>query len=273
MEDFISRFEYDFEFLPEPRVVVEREEEDIITRLMVVSMPDGSLRMAEVIRPNRKGFFAAALFVHWYEPKAADSNRTQFREEARTLARQGTVCLLVETLWSDSDWFLKRTQDDDEHNSIDQVIMLSVFADLLLLEPGVDPSRFVYIGHDFGAMYGVLWGAVDGRAHAYALMAGTPRFGDWYLYYPRLEGQDREDYLEQMREYDPIEHVGILAPAPILMQFAETDEHVSKERAEAFFAAAGEPKKIGWYGGGHALDETARMERLAWLAEQLGLKS
>ena len=99
--------------------------------------------------------------MHWYEPEACDSNRKQFREEAMQLSQQGVVCMLVETMWSDPDWFLKRTQNDDEENMINQVIELSVFSDLLLQEEGVDPERFVYVGHDFGAMFGILLGSYN----------------------------------------------------------------------------------------------------------------
>ena len=267
--NFLSRFEYDFEILAEPRTVSARIEDGIRTRLIVVHMPHDVLRTAEIIRPVEKGNYPAALFVHWYEPKAENSNRSQFREEARQLAKQGVVCMLVETMWSDPDWFIKRTQIDDEENSIRQVIELSIFSDILLLEPGVDAHRFAYVGHDFGAMYGVLFGAVDSRPKIYALMAGTPRFGDWYLYYPKLEGLPRETYLDQMKEYDPIEHIRDLTDVSILMQFASQDEHVPKEKAEAFFAAAPEAKTLAWYDCGHELNEAAQEKRLSWLRTQL----
>lgn len=269
--EFITRFEYDSEYLPPPRVVSEKKENGVLSRLLVVTMPDGFLRTAELIRPVDKGNYAAALFVHWYEPKACDSNRSQFRDEARLLAQQGVVCLLVETMWSDPDWFFKRTQADDEENTLNQVIELSVFTDLLLSQPGVDPNRFAYIGHDFGAMYGVLFGAVDTRPHVYVLMAGTSRFADWYLYYPKLNDQERETYTARMKDYDPIEHAAELTPAKLLMQFANHDEHVPEERAKAFFDAAQEPKQIAWYECGHGLNEQARIERLSWLSVQLGL--
>ena len=38
------------------------------------------------------------------------------------MARGGAVCLLVETLWSDPDFFIKRTQEDDVQNSIEEVV-------------------------------------------------------------------------------------------------------------------------------------------------------
>ena len=46
---------------------------------------------------------AAVLFVHWYEPGSADSNRTQFLSQALELAREGVVSLLPETMWSEPE--------------------------------------------------------------------------------------------------------------------------------------------------------------------------
>ena len=91
------------------------------------------------------------------------------------LAQRGVLALLVETMWSDRDWFLKRIQADDYANSVRQVVELRQAMDLLLAEPGVDFARFAYVGHDFGAMYGVLMGQIDPRPTCYALMAGTLR--------------------------------------------------------------------------------------------------
>jgi dienelactone hydrolase len=244
----------------------------IVELLFSYTSPYGQRRVAELIGPVGAGPHAAILYVHWYEPESHDSNRTQFHEEAADLAQRGAVSLLVETMWSDRDWFLKRTQTDDYVNSVRQVVELRQAIDLLLAQPEVDSARFAYVGHDFGAMYGVLTGQIDPRPTCYALMAGTPRFSDWYLYYPRLEGAARAAFVEAMGAIDPIAHVAALAPAPLLFQFGRADPHVPIERAQAFFDAAAEPKQIRWYDAGHALCAQATNERIGWLAAQLGLK-
>ncbi|HSL30852.1 MAG TPA: prolyl oligopeptidase family serine peptidase, partial [Anaerolineales bacterium] len=171
----------------------------------------------------------------------------------------------------DRDFFLKRTQEDDARNSIEEVINLRQAMDLLLSQPNVDPSRFAYVGHDFGGMYGILAGSLDRRAAHYVVMAATPRFPDWYLYMPRLEGEMREAFIRQMSEIDPITHVPNLSPATVFFQFATDDFHVPRERAEEFFAAAREPKRMQWYDSGHGLNEHATQERKNWLRERLGL--
>jgi dienelactone hydrolase len=229
----------------------------------------GRRRAAALVRPAGDGPFPCILYVHWYEPQACDSNRTQFLEEAQTMAQQGCMSLLIETMWSDRDWFLKRTQAEDYDASIQQVIELRRAMDLLLSQPGADRKRCAYVGHDFGAMVGVLAGSVDSRPTCYVLMAGTPRFADWYLYYPQLDGAERDAFLRHMAPLDPIERVSLLSPAPILFQFGKDDPHVPSNRAKDFVAAAREPVEASWYDAEHGLNDEAQADRMAWLRARL----
>ena len=253
------------------RIAGKRVEDDIESQLLVIQTPFGYRRVAELFRPTREGLFAPILYSHWYEPESGNSNRSQFVEEARELASAGAVCLLIETLWSDPDFFMKRTQSDDAQNSMEEVVNTRRAIDVLLSQPNVDSSRFAHVGHDFGGMYATLTGSIDQRPTHYVLMAATPRFSDWYLYAPRLEGDARETFIRQMSEIDPITHIQSLAPAPVFFQFGTNDSHVPRERAEEFFAAATEPKEMKWYDAGHALNPDATHDRKAWLKEKLGL--
>ena len=228
-------------------------------------------RAAYLVRPNGNGPFPVILYVHWYEPHACDSNRTQFVDEAKQMASKGVMSLLIETMWSDREWFLKRTQADDYEASIQQAIELRRSMDLLLAQPGADPERFAYVGHDFGAMYGVLAGSVDKRPTCYVLMAGTRRFADWFLYYPTLEGDERAAFIQQMKPLDPVERIGKLAPAPVLFQFGRDDPHVPVERAQAFAEAAQESVEVMWYEAGHGLNAKAADHRMGWIAARLQL--
>jgi dienelactone hydrolase len=253
------------------RLVGKRSEDGVESQLVVTSSPFGYRRMAELIRPEGQTPCGAILYVHWYEPESPDSNRSQFALEAKEMAKRGAACLLVETMWSDPDFFLKRAQEDDPQNSVRQVVDIRRAMDFLLAQPDVDSERFAYVGHDFGGMYGVLAGSLDKRPSHYVIMAATPRFPDWYLYAPKLEGEAREAFIRQMADIDPIAHVGNLSPAPILFQFATDDFHVPRERAEEFFAAAGKPKELRWYQAGHGLNDEATKERMEWLINSLSL--
>jgi len=242
-----------------------------IAELTYLAVPS-QRRAAYLVRPDGDGPFPAILYVHWYEPQACDSHRSQFLGEAESMMRRGVISLLIETMWSDRDWFLKRTQADDFAASAQQTIELRRAADLLLSQPGADGARFAYVGHDFGAMYGVVMGSVDARPCCYVLMAGTPRFSDWYLYYPRVSDEDRQAFIRDMAPLDPHGRVEALAPAPLLFQFGRSDPHVPPRRAEDFFDAAGEPKTVQWYDAGHALNEDAARDRERWLQAQLGIE-
>ena len=253
------------------RVLVSRTQDELVSQLLVIQTPFGYRRVAEMYQPEGDGSYPAILYVHWYEPESLSSHRSQFEEEAKELAKSGAVCMSIETLWSDRDFFLKRTQAEDIQNSVEEIVNIRRAMDLLLSQPNVDAKRFAYVGHDFGGMYGVLAGSLDGRPTHYVVMAATPRFPDWYLYLPKLEGDAREAFIRQMAEIDPIVHVPNLSPAHVFFQFAMDDFHAPKERAEEFFAAANDPKEMKWYESGHGLNEDATRDRKAWLREKLDL--
>lgn len=254
------------------RVIGKRVQDEIESQLLVIQTPFGYRRTAEIYTPHDDELHAGILYIHWYEPESRDSNRSQFVEEAKEMARSGATCLLVETMWSDPDFFLKRTQADDLQNSIEEVVNTRRAVDLLLSQPSIDPSRFALVGHDFGGMYGVLAGGVDPRPTHYVVMAATPRFPDWYLYGPKMEGEPRDAFIRQFSALDPITHIPNLAPAPVFFQFGTDDPHVPRERAEQFFSAARQPKEMKWYESGHGLNADATSDRIRWLKEKLNLR-
>ena len=48
---------------------------------------------------------------------------------------------------------------------------------------------------------------------------------------------------------------------PILLQFANADEHVARPRADLVIAAARDPKTVRFYDAGHELSEAATRDR------------
>src|SRR5262249_7428311 len=136
---------------------------------------DGDEISAYLVVPPGAPPFAGIVYVHWYERSSPDSNRTQFLDEAVTLAQEnGVISILPETMWSDPDWYTDgRTLDSDFGDSIKQVIDLRRALDVLMAQPGIDPDRVAFVGHDFGAMYGSILAGVDHRPSAYVLIAGA----------------------------------------------------------------------------------------------------
>lgn len=209
----------------------------------------------------------AVLFVHWLETDAPDSNRTQFLREAIPLADDGVTSLLIETMWSNPKWFFTRDSGRDFEESERQVKDLGKALDFLLKQPKVDPARVAYVGHDFGAMYGMVLASRDKRVKWWAFQAATASFTDWFLLLPKRDGADREAFIEKMAPLDPMKHIP--SASPVLLQFATKDRFVPEARAKALIEAAREPKTVLWYDAGHGLTDKAVEDRLAWLRRQM----
>lgn len=223
---------------------------------------------AYLVTPTTPGRHAAILYVHWFgDPET--TNRTQFLNEAVTLAGRGVVSLCIDTMWSQRGWWRGRTPETDFAGGANQVIELRRALDLLLAQPSVDPARVAMVAHDFGAMFGAVMGATDQRPTAYVFLAPTPRLSDWYLY--TAKPADLAAYKKQLEPLDPIRAVGQLAPAPVFYQFATKDEHVPAPRPQEFFDATKARKLMGVYEAGHDLvPAEVSADRVAWLAKELG---
>lgn len=145
--------------------------------------------------------------------------------------------------------------------------------DLVARRPGVDPERIGVVGHDFGAMHAIILGTVDRRPAAYVLMAAVPRWADWFLPFWDIP-EDRIDYLRAMRALDPIEHIGGVAPARLLLQFGRRDFFIAPMTGLELKAAAPEGTELKAYDAEHdmALDEI-RADRRAFLEDTLGVQS
>lgn len=224
---------------------------------------------AFLIQPSGKGPFAGILFFHWLGDVKSD--RTEFLDEAVSLAKQGTVSLLIQGYFP---WLEKPTDGETDHQQvIDQTIEVRRGLDLLLSQPKVDKRRIGFVGHDYGAMFGTIASGVDKRVKTYVLIAGMGNFSDWSLKYwagPSKKGADV--YKQALKDVDPIGYVSHAAPASLLFQFANNDKYISKEVADEFYAAASKPKEVKWYDATHDLNiEAARNDRREWLTRHLRL--
>lgn len=252
------------------KVVGTEKRGDVEVRDITFANLAGGRTEAYLIVPPKPR--AGILFVHWYEPPEPTSNRTEYVDEAVELAHRGVVSLLPATMWSDFDWFRNRKREEDVRNSVAQLKELRRAMDLLLAQPGVDPKRVAYVGHDFGAMFGAVMAGVDRRAAAYALQAGTPEFANWYLFGPPMREPARSQFRRELQVVDPVRYIGKAAPAPVFLQFAARDFFVPHDKAEEFWQAASAPKQIVFYDAEHKMNETARRDRVAWLTEVLRLR-
>ena len=235
----------------------------------------GARRAAYLVTPSSpsSGSHPAILFVHWYEPPNPTSSRKEFLPDAIELAGDGVISLLVDTMWSDPDWFRNRDPENDLGHSIEQVKELRRALDILASRPGVDPSRAFYVGHDFGAMYGALVAGVDAsRLKGFVFMAGTRSFSDWFLLWPKRDDAVKAETIRRLAPLDPVRHLPKAGALPILFQFATRDRFVTKGAADTLVASAAGSKEARWYDAEHALNADATRDRLAWLRARLSAK-
>jgi dienelactone hydrolase len=212
--------------------------------------------------PDRPG--PGLLFAHWYEPNADNGNRTQYIGEAAMWAREhGATSILPQLTFP---WHHEPDGSAADGARIDaEVARLRRCLDLLLARPAVDGSRVAVVGHDFGAMHGLLLAPLDGRPAAYVFIAGVPRWGEWFLPFWKI-AEDRIDYLRALRPLDPIEHVREVAPGRLLFQFGSRDWFIAGATGFEFRGAAHEGTEIKTYDADHAMKSAeAETDRAAFL--------
>jgi len=267
-------FEYDQSAPLDIKEVGAEQRGNVTVRDITFAVPGSQRRVAAyLVTPPGEGPFGGILYVHWYEPPKPTSDRIQFVDEAVRMAEQGVVSLLVDTMWTPHDWYVTRDLADDYDASTRQVIELRRALDVLLSQPGVDPERIAYVGHDFGGMFGSIVAGADRRVRSYNIIAATPRFKDWYLFGAKLEGEELDSYVRRISELDPITHIQGAEDTAFFFQFGRTDRFVPVERAIEYYDVVPGDKQIAWYDTDHEIeDPQAQEDRVAWLSERLGLK-
>jgi pimeloyl-ACP methyl ester carboxylesterase len=222
---------------------------------------------AYVVEPAAGPPRAGILFLHWLGEHRSD--RTQFLSEAGNLAGLGVRSVLPagRLPWEPDP---VDAETDIANIEVEQRRLGGALDALISGLPEGAPVALV--GHDFGAMHGLL---LAGRRQVFAavvVIAATPRWGDWFLRFWRVDG-DRFDYLRGLAPLDPIEAARNLR-APTLWQFSSRDFFVAPMSAVELARAApadGEPN-IEWYTADHAMRSAkARGARKRFLGTTLGL--
>jgi pimeloyl-ACP methyl ester carboxylesterase len=225
---------------------------------------------AWLVEPAEGGRGAAVLFLHWFDTRAPDGNRDQFRDEAEQLARDhGVVSVLPQGRFP---WAGAPTDAEADLARIrSEVTGHRQAVDLLVSRADVEAGRIGLVGHDFGAMQGVNLAADDERIAAAVLIAATPRWGDWFLPFWPIAG-DRWDYLRALAPVDPISRIGELAPRPVCLQFAKGDFFIADMTGLELHHTAGEPKELHTYEADHGVRvPEARADRVDFLRRTLHL--
>jgi len=277
-------FDYDHAAPLDVQIHATETRDGVTIHDLTFASPKGDRVAAYLVLPpeGTPGPHPGILWMHWLEPHDVDSNRTEFLDEAVTLAQQGVISVLPDAFWTTTPAKAVGVKQfgwttDYEHDlaiSIKQVIEMRRALDMLLSQPGIDAERIGFVGHDFGGMYGALVAASDRRPKWYVIMAATYSFGEWFVFGSGFDEGQRDAYRAQIDVLDPARYIAQAAPAWLYFQFANDDFFVPKEAARRFFDAASEPKEIHWYDASHDLKDanhTSHTDRLAWIRRQLGL--
>ena len=195
----------------------------------------------------------------------------EYVDEALAMADHGVASILVAGYFP---WYVTPSdKGSDRAGMIGQVRELRRAIDLLQSQADFDPERIAFVGHSMGAMHGANLVAVDRRVKAAVLMVPHSTMADWIFAGYGLDPSTEKAYRAAMTPFDPIAFVPHAAPAALFFQFGADDVYLPRQVAESLYAAASEPKRVGFYDGGHDLDALAMAQRDAWLIEQLALNT
>lgn len=155
--------------------------------------------------------------------------------------------------------------------------------DVLHARDDIDHERIYLVGASYGAITGATATAKEPRIKAAVMVYGGGNIrslldsdainGSFAGFIGMLKGPLTAIAAWYLSPSDPVLYVGDVAPRPLLFQNGTADQLIPVASAEAFFAAAHQPKEQRWYEGDHiGLDEdTVRQvldEALIWIQEQ-----
>jgi pimeloyl-ACP methyl ester carboxylesterase len=220
---------------------------------------------ASIVEPADGRVRAGILFLHWLGDHRSD--RTQFLSEARSSAQAGVRCVLPSG---------RLPWEPDPVDAATDIANLEL--EQLRLGAAVDRltaglskgTPLALVGHDFGAMHGLVLAARRPVFKAAVLIGATPRWGDWFLRFWKVDG-DRFEYLRSLAPYDPVTVARELR-AKSLWQFSDRDFFIAPMSAIELAGASGPDPAIEWYQADHAMRSAkARARRTAFLRGALGL--
>lgn len=269
----VSLFAYKAEAPFEFTVVSEQMRDDVRIQDISFKSPLSGKVSAYLILPAESEALAGLIFGHWGE-----GDRGEFVDEAVVLAQLGFVSLCL-------DASFRRPAEYEPEEELPQadlqwIVDVRRAVDLLQDRFPRSSQHTGYIGHSFGASFGVLAG-IEHRISAYVLMAGAARATEVMRtsHHPlivqaraNMSPEAWESMLATEAPLDSCHYVGQAAPASLFFQFALHDDFVPVQEAEYYFDLASSPKRIAWYENcNHELSALARIDRAVFLCEQLGL--
>jgi len=117
--------------------------------------------------------------------------------------------------------------------------------DYLESRPDVNARDICFVGISWGAITGITYVAHDPRIRAMVSLVGG---GDVL---PHLPPKLPDKVKDAVRELDPVNHVGQIAPRPLLLINVKHDRLIPRSCAEALHRAAGKGSRVLWLDSDH----------------------
>lgn len=130
-----------------------------------IPVPGQAPLNAYLVRPDRDGKrnqHAGVLYLHWFEPGHTSADRDEFLPEAIALAQRGVVSVLPQQRFP---WTGDPVGDERDVAAVTGAVDATrASLDFLARQGGVD--RLAIVGHDYGAMYGMVVADTNERVAA-----------------------------------------------------------------------------------------------------------
>lgn len=247
--DDFAHFAYDRNAPLNMKKISAKVRDGVTVQDVTYTGSNGDTVPAYLVTPKGAGKFAGIIWGHWMMQGAANSNRSEFLDEAVAIAPAGVVSLLIDAPPNRPDF----KPPAGPEIPAQQIVDIRRGVDLLLSRPDIDASRIAYVGHSFDAAIGAALDAADKRFAAFVFMGGPQNLD------------------KQVRWTNPATYANSFGPAPALFQYGLHDELIPVAHAKDYVAMVSGPKTVEFYDAGHALNDKAQADRDGFLKKALKL--
>ena len=137
---------------------------------------------------------------------------------------------------------------------------LSQAVDWVLTQAWADPAQVELVGVSLGVPFAAAAGAQDARFSRVWLIQGSADNHAWLEH--GLERKIAQPWLRSLgatvvhrlahgETFRTTEWIAMIAPRPVVVVGAESDQRLPRALVEGLYAAAGEPRELVWVAGGH----------------------
>jgi len=258
-EQLQAIYEYDHDLPLQADLTASSTASYYITEKITLQAVDNTPIPAILHRPNVAGEVPCVLLLHGY-----GGNKDAYSQPmAMFMAPLGIAVMAIDArlhgdraqegtgMWSTD---LRMSAEAMLKTVIDNRRAL----DYLDTRTDIDHDRYMLVGMSMGGILGAVLGPVDERIKSAALIVAGGRLDLMFLRsdFPviaklREAGVTGELLAEHLYRVEPVNFVGHFAPRPLLFVNGTQDPIIPRENAELLHQAAGEPKQVVWYEGGH----------------------